>query len=107
MPKGLLPQRLNCPWRATATAAMVRSTVSVPMASIGAVRLMVSVRGTFSSIAAMPSWTTTTERAEALCAALRINTLIYSDPLTLYTAIPPKRMAVFYTPARGGSILIF
>ena len=103
----LLPQRLNCPWRATATTAMVRSSMSVPLATIGAVRFMVSIRTTFSSIAAMPSWTATSERAVPLCAALRIDTLIYSDPLTLYTAIPPKRMAVFYTPARGGSILIF
>jgi hypothetical protein len=55
----------------------------------------------------VPTCSTAAEQTDSLCAALRIDTLIYSDPLTLYTAIPPKRMAVFYTPARGGSILIF
>jgi hypothetical protein len=55
----------------------------------------------------VPTCSTAAEHTDSLCAALRIDTLIYSDPLTLYTAIPPKRMAVFYTPARGGSILIF
>ena len=95
MPKGLLPQRLNCPWRATATAAVVRSTMSVLVATIGAVRLMVSVRRTYTSVAAIPAWATTTEQTDSLCAALRIDTLIYSDPLTLYTAIPFERMLVF------------
>jgi len=44
-----------CPWRATATTAMVRSTMSVPTATIGAVRLAAPIRATSTSIAAMPT----------------------------------------------------
>ena len=43
-----------CQWRATATTGMVRSTMSVPTATIGAVRLAVPIRVTSTSIAAMP-----------------------------------------------------
>ena len=43
-----------CPWRATATTAMVRSTMLVPTATIGAVRLIASVRSASASIAALP-----------------------------------------------------
>ena len=70
---GLLPPRLNCPWRATASAAMVRSTVSVPAATIGAVRLVALTRASSSSTTAMPTWSTTAERTEPLCVASRIN----------------------------------
>ena len=55
MLQGLLPLRLNCPWRAAATAAMVRSTLLGPSASIGAVRLAAPVRATWPLVAAMPA----------------------------------------------------
>ena len=35
-----------CPWRATATTAMVRSTMLGPTATIGAVRLAAPIRAT-------------------------------------------------------------
>ena len=44
MLQGLLPLRLNCPWRATAATAMVRSAMLGPTASIGAVRLAAPIR---------------------------------------------------------------
>lgn len=44
-----------CPWRATATTAMVRSTMLVPTATIGAVRLAAPTRATSTSTAAMPT----------------------------------------------------
>ncbi len=65
--------RLNCPWRATAAAAMVRSTMSVPTATIGAVRLVALSRASSTSTASMPTWATAPERAETLCVASRIN----------------------------------
>ncbi len=37
----LLPHPLNCPWRAAASTAVVRSALSVTTATIGAVRLVV------------------------------------------------------------------
>jgi len=37
MPPVLLPHRLNCPWQATAAAALVRSALWVATASIGQV----------------------------------------------------------------------
>jgi len=40
----LLPRRLNCPWQATASTAMVRSAMWVPTASIGQVRFTVPAR---------------------------------------------------------------
>jgi hypothetical protein len=55
MRPGHLPPRLNCPWRATATTAMVRSALSVPTATIGAVRLAVHILATSASVAAMPA----------------------------------------------------
>ena len=69
--------RLNCPWRAPTAAAMVRSTMLGPSASIGAVRLVVPTHATSSSAAAVPAWTPTTEQAGSLFVALRIkkNTL--------------------------------
>ena len=69
MPKGLLPHCLNCPWRASATSAMVRSSMSVPMAAIGAVRLLVSIRISLTSLAAMPACTATSEQTDSLCVA--------------------------------------
>jgi len=44
-----------CPWRATATTAMLRSTMSVITATTGAVRLAVQIRATSTSTAAMPT----------------------------------------------------
>jgi len=44
-----------CPWRATATTAMVRSTMWGPTATIGAVRLMAPTPTTSTSTAAMPT----------------------------------------------------
>ena len=50
----LLP-RLSCPWRAAATSAVVRSSMLVPTATIGAVRLAAPVRASSTSAAAMPA----------------------------------------------------
>ena len=61
-----------CPWRATATTAMVRSTMSGPTASIGAVRLVVPTHAASTSTAAMPTYATAPERTASLFAALRI-----------------------------------
>jgi hypothetical protein len=44
-----------CPWRATATTAMVRSTMSVPTATIGVIQLAARMLATSTSIAAMPT----------------------------------------------------
>jgi len=44
-----------CLCRATATTAMVRSTMSVPTATIGPVRLAAPIPATSTSIAAMPT----------------------------------------------------
>ena len=67
--QGLFPPRLSCPWRATAAAAaMVRSTVSGPTATIGAVRLVVPIRATSTSTAALPPCGTGTELAASLFA---------------------------------------
>ena len=75
--QGLLPLRLNCPWRAAATAAVVRSTVLGPTATIGAVRLAAPIRATWTLVAAMPACTPTIEQAGSLFVALRIDTLIH------------------------------
>jgi hypothetical protein len=80
--------RLNCPWRAAASAAMVRSAMSVPAAAIGVIQLAARVLAASASIAAMPTCTPTAEPADTLCVALRIDTLIYLIDLTLYPAIP-------------------
>jgi len=53
--QALFPPRLSCPWRASAPTAMVRSAVSVPTATIGAVRLVVPVHAPWASTAAVPS----------------------------------------------------
>jgi len=50
-----LAHRLNCLCRATASTAMVRSSVSVPSASIGLVRLAAPVPASSTSVAAMPA----------------------------------------------------
>ena len=68
----MLP-RLNCPWRATATTPVVRSPVSGPAATIGAVRLVVPMPASSPSSTAVPACTTTTEQAASLFAALRIS----------------------------------
>ena len=77
MLQGLLPLRLNCPWRALAAAAMVRSTMLGPTAAIGAVRLAAPIRAACSLVAALPSWAPTIERTGALYVALRIDPLIH------------------------------
>ena len=69
MLQGLLPLRLNCPWRASA-AAVVRSSVSVS-AAIGAVQLAARALATSTSIAAVPSLATSSGLAGALYVALR------------------------------------
>ena len=53
MLQGLLPLRLNCPWRASATTAMVRSSMLGPAATIGAVRLAAPIRATWTLLAAV------------------------------------------------------
>ena len=77
MLQGLLPLRLNCPWRATVIAAMVRSSMSVPAAIIGAVQLAARMLAASTSIAAMPTCTPAIERTAALYVALRIDPLIH------------------------------
>lgn len=72
-----LAPRLNCPWRASAAPAMVRSALSVHSAAILAVRLALPVRApSASGMASMPIWTPATEQAEDLFVALRIDKLI-------------------------------
>ena len=71
MAQGLLI-RLNCLWRATATSAMVRSAMSVPTATIGAVRLASPIRASCTSTASMPILATPAEHMETLFVALRI-----------------------------------
>ena len=61
-----------CPWRATATTAMVRSTMLGLTATIGQVRLVAPMPGTSTSIAAIATSTPTTEQTETLFVALRI-----------------------------------
>jgi hypothetical protein len=72
----LLHRPLNCPWRASAAAALVRSTLSVPAAAIGVIQLAARMLATSASVAALPACSPPAERAEALFAALRIDTLI-------------------------------
>ena len=61
-----------CPWRATATTAMVRSTMLGPTATIGAVRLAAPIRAACTLIAAMPTCTPAIEQTATLYVALRI-----------------------------------
>ena len=77
MLQGLLPLRLNCPWRAAAATAMVRSALLGPSATIGAVRLTAPIRATCTLIAAMPTCTPSVGQADSLSVALRIDTLIH------------------------------
>ena len=92
MPQVLWPLRLNCPWRAcAAAAAMVRSTISVPAASIGAVQLAASMLATSTSIAALPACTPTFEPTDSLYVALRIDTLIYLTLFTLRAALTESK----------------
>ena len=78
MIKGLLLQHLNSPCQAYATAAMAISAMSIPMAFIGAVRLMIPTHACSYSAAIVPALTSTTVIPASLFVALRINTLIYS-----------------------------
>ena len=55
---------------------MVRSQLSVPTASIGAVRLVAPFRTTSPSLVAMLALAPTYERTDSLFVALRIDTLI-------------------------------
>ena len=71
---GALASPLKLPMAGNRTAAMVRSPMSVPTATIGAVRLVALTRATSPSAAAMPSCSTTTERTASLCVASRIDT---------------------------------
>ncbi len=73
MPQVLWPHRLNCPWRATAASAMVRSTMSVPTATIGAVQLAARMLAASASVAALPTWPPTIELTDSLYVALRIS----------------------------------
>ena len=86
--QALWARRLNCPWRVTASTAMVGSAMSVPTATIGVIQLAARMLATSSSIAAMPTFSPTAEQPESLYVALRIDTLIYLIDLTLYPAIP-------------------
>jgi hypothetical protein len=77
MPQVLLHLPLNCPWRATAATALVRSPLSVPKAAIGAVMLILSIPVTYSSIALLPpEWPPTPVGSGVLYVALRIDMLI-------------------------------
>lgn len=67
--------RLNCPWRATATSAMVRSTLRVHAATIGRVRRVVPVPATSASVASMPSWTLSPVQTDLQYVALRISSV--------------------------------
>ena len=77
MLQGLLPLRLNCPWRATATTAMVRSSMLGQSAPIGVVQLVAPPHASSSSTVPLPIWTTTLARSDSLCVVLRIDTLIH------------------------------
>ena len=73
----LLTLLLNYPWRAAAASAMVRSTLLVPTAAIGAVRLAAPIRAAWALVAALPACSPAIEQAVALYVALRIDTLIH------------------------------
>ena len=66
---------------------MVRSTMS-EAATIGVLQLAARMLASSTSVAALPSWVTSTEITASLYVALRIDTLIYLIDLTLYPAIP-------------------
>ena len=107
MPRELLHLRLSCLWRASAITAMVRSSMSVPSATIGAVQLAARMLAASTSIVAMLTCTPTFEQAEALFVALRIDTLIreaicHFDTLTpcpagqgVFIIIPPLAVDFF------------
>ena len=90
MQPGLLPHRLNCPLPAAATAAMVRSTLLAPTASIGQVQWMVPTHGACSSTAAVPTWAATTARPGTLCVALRIDPFVTFDNLDTLPCHPAR-----------------
>jgi hypothetical protein len=75
----LLQHHLNCPWRAAAAAAMVRSAMWGPSATIGAVTPTSS-----TSTAAVPTCSASTEQAGSLCVASRISAELV-EALTLFT----------------------
>ena len=74
--RGLLTPRSNCPFRATAAAAVVRSSLLAPTAAIGRLPFPVLSRGACTSVAAMPTWAATTGRTASLSAALKSQMLI-------------------------------
>ena len=78
MQQALSPHRLNCPWRATANAAMVRSAMAVITAPIGAVGfgVLIAVRQPSTSRAILPARAMTVELTATLFVASRIDTLI-------------------------------
>ena len=63
------PRRLNYLFQATAYTAMVRSSMLVPMGTIGAARLAVIIRASLLSVAAFPSWTLAIEQWVSLFVA--------------------------------------
>ena len=64
---GAIASALKLPMAGYRSSAMVRSTMSVPTATIGAVRLVALARATSPSAAALPTWTTTPS-VRILCA---------------------------------------
>ena len=75
MLQGLLPLRLNCPWRVAATTSLVRSTMLGPSASIGAVQLAAPTLTTSTSLVRVPEGgASAVIRPESVYVALRIDT---------------------------------
>ena len=74
MTQVLWPHRLNCPWRAAAATAMVRSTIPVTGATIGAVQLAARMLASSTSIAmAAKAFSPAVGQADTLYVALRIS----------------------------------
>ena len=77
MLQGLLPLRLNCPWRAPATTAMVRSSSTLlgTKAAIGAVPLVAPAQALSTSTVPVPVplCSPKVARKVTLCVALRIS----------------------------------
>ena len=73
MLQGLLPLRLNYLGRASALAAMVRSSKLGQAATIGAVRLVAPTHAPSSSTVAMPTCSANFAGADSLCVVLKIS----------------------------------
>ena len=76
MQQGLLPLRLNFPWRATASAAMAGSALLGSTAAIGAVRLAAPAahaRSTSTLQLRVPLFSPKVEVTDTLCVVLRID----------------------------------